>query len=230
VYRKDKYFDIYYKEIKISMKVTIPKLIKYSIADIGNKTFQKTALKIYAALYERSKRKNSEGYFDVPSTYLKSINVIDKSIIYIFDRFLMVESDNSKLLSELFNNLSLTIEDKFDNTQRYILTLNGEADILDKEIKRLQSKKIALNNKAEKLKKMMQNALSVAGLEKFKTPLYNFTIKTTEALEVESIDNIPRNYLRVKYEADKVEIKKAIKDGVLFDGCKIVVNKNLGVK
>lgn len=33
-----------------------------------------------------------------PKKYLKSINVIDKSIIYIFDRFLMVESDNSKLL------------------------------------------------------------------------------------------------------------------------------------
>jgi hypothetical protein len=67
------------------MKVTIPKLIKYSIADIGNKTFQKSALKIYAALYDRSKRKNSEGYFDVPSTYLKAINVryykvIDKFI------------------------------------------------------------------------------------------------------------------------------------------------------
>ena len=139
-------------------------------------------------------------------------------------------TDNSKLLTELFDNLSLTMEDKFDNTQRYILTLNGESDTLDKEIKRLQAKKSALNNKADKLKKMMQNALSVAGLEKFKTPLYSFTIKTTEALEVESIDNIPRNYLRVKYEADKVEIKKAIKDGVLFDGCKIITNKSIVIK
>jgi len=139
-------------------------------------------------------------------------------------------TDNSKLLSELFDNLSLTMEDKFDNTQRYILTLNGESDTLDKEIKRLQAKKSALNNKADKLKKMMQNALSVAGLEKFKTPFYSFTIKTTEALEVESIDNIPRNYLRVKYEADKVEIKKAIKDGVLFDGCKIITNKSIVIK
>ena len=139
-------------------------------------------------------------------------------------------TDNSKLLSELFDNLSLTMEDKFDNTQRYVLTLNGESDTLDKEIKRLQAKKSALNNKADKLKKMMQNALSVAGLEKFKTALYSFTIKTTEALEVESIDNIPREFLRIKKEADKVAIKTAIKGGLEIDGCKIVVNKNLGVK
>ena len=67
-------------------------------------------------------------------------------------------TDNSKLLEELFQNLSLTMEDKFDNSQRYILTLSGGADILDKEIKRLQDKKVALNNKADRLKTMMLNA------------------------------------------------------------------------
>ena len=138
--------------------------------------------------------------------------------------------DNSELLNKLFEELSLTMEDKFDNTQRYVLTLNGEADILDKEIKRLQAKKKAIENKADRLKSMMQNALNVAGLEKFKTPLYSFNIKTSESLEVESIDNIPREFLRIKKEADKLAIKKAIKDGLVIDGCKIVVNKNLGVK
>lgn len=67
------------------MEVTIPKLVKYSIMDSGNKTVQSNALKIYAALVQRSLRKNSDGYFDVPSTYLKSINlryykIIDKFI------------------------------------------------------------------------------------------------------------------------------------------------------
>lgn len=67
------------------MEIILPKLVKYSIMDSGNKTVQKNALKIYAALLQRSLRKNSDGYFDVPSTYLKSINVRYYKII---DKFI----------------------------------------------------------------------------------------------------------------------------------------------
>lgn len=59
----------------MNMKVIIPKLVKYSIMDIGNATKQKSALKIYAAMWDiQKKRKNKEGYFPVPSTYLEAIN------------------------------------------------------------------------------------------------------------------------------------------------------------
>lgn len=139
-------------------------------------------------------------------------------------------TDNSKLLEELFQNLSLTMEDKFDNSQRYILTLSGSADILDKEIKRLQAKKVALNNKADRLKTMMLNALIVSGVKKLETPLYSFGIRSSESVEVLNLDVVPRAFLRIKKEADKTAIKKAIKDGELVDGCEIKINKSMGVK
>lgn len=139
-------------------------------------------------------------------------------------------ADNSELLKELFDGLKLTLEDKFDNCQRYCLALDGEADILDKEIKRLSLKKQALSNKKDRLKNLMLNAMNVSGLSKFKTSLYSFNIKNSESLEIESIDDIPREYLRIKKEADKIAIKKAIKDGLVIDGCKIVENKSLGVR
>lgn len=56
------------------MKVIVPKLVKYSLLDSGNVTRQRSCLKIYAALYKLEKRKNKDGYFPVPSTYLESIN------------------------------------------------------------------------------------------------------------------------------------------------------------
>ena len=57
------------------MKITIPKLVKYSLLDCGNTTRQRNGLKIYAALWQISKkRKNKDGYFPVASTYLESIN------------------------------------------------------------------------------------------------------------------------------------------------------------
>lgn len=107
-------------------------------------------------------------------------------------------TDNSELLKELFENLKLSFEDKLDNAQRYCLTLDGEADILDKEIKRLQAKKQALNNKKDRLKKLMLSSIECAGFSKIKTPLYSFNIKNSESLEVESIDNIPREFLNKK--------------------------------
>ena len=139
-------------------------------------------------------------------------------------------TDNSELLKELFENLKLSLEDKLDNTQRYVLTLNGEADILAKEIKRLQARKQALENKADRLTEMMKNSILSSGQTKFKTSLYNFNIKKTESVEVRDLDLIPRAYLRLKKEADKTAIKKAIKDGLFIDGCKIVENKSLVVK
>lgn len=66
------------------MKIKIPTLAKYSIKLIGNITLQKTALNIYIALYKADKRKNPEGYFEIPSTYLKSISGSYNRIIHKF--------------------------------------------------------------------------------------------------------------------------------------------------
>lgn len=120
--------------------------------------------------------------------------------------------DNTETINNLFNGLKMTFEDKLDNSQRYILTLNGEADILAKEIKRLQAKKTALENKADRLSEMMKNAILSSGENKFKTSLYSFNIKKTESVEVRDLDVIPRAYLRLKKEADKVAIKKELKE------------------
>ena len=76
----------------------------------------------------------------------------------------------------------------------------------------------------------MLSSIECAGFSKIKTPFYSFNIKNSEALEVESIDNIPREFLRIKKEADKTAIKKAIKDGLIIEGCKIVENKSLVTK
>lgn len=138
--------------------------------------------------------------------------------------------DNTETINNLFNGLKMTFEDKLDNSQRYILTLNGEADILAKEIKRLQAKKTALENKADRLSEMMKNAILSSGENKFKTSLYSFNIKKTESVEVRDLDVIPRAYLRLKKEADKVAIKKALKNGDVIEGVYLSEKLSLGVK
>jgi phage host-nuclease inhibitor protein Gam len=138
--------------------------------------------------------------------------------------------DNSMELKKLFVELKMSLEDKLDNTQRYLLTLDGEIDILDKEIKRLQAKKQSVNNKKDRLKKIVLSTLENTGLGKIKTALYSFSIKETESVEIVDFDSLGRNFLRLKKEADKKAIKEAIKNGDQVDGAKIVKNKSLGVR
>lgn len=67
-------FNIYNKK-EIKMRIEINEKIKGIINDMPwNKTVKVAALKIYAALYLQSSRKNKFGYFGVPSEYLASIN------------------------------------------------------------------------------------------------------------------------------------------------------------
>lgn len=118
--------------------------------------------------------------------------------------------DKNVQIKELFDNLKLSFEDKLDNSQRYILTLKGEQDILDKEIKRLQAKKTALKNKEDNLKRLMLNALAESGETNFKTSLYSFIIKESEAISIVNEEDLERKYMRISYEPDKVKIKEAI--------------------
>lgn len=95
------------------MKVTLPKLVKYSTMDCGNKTRQRNALKIYAALYKKARRKNKEGFFPVPSSYLEAINKRYKIIIdkFIEDGIIEFYSRPSIDPENIFN----TIEKKYYN-------------------------------------------------------------------------------------------------------------------
>lgn len=57
-----------------------------------NKTVKNNALKIYAALYLMSKRKNKFGYFPVSSEYLKRINLRYYKIIDYFEEVGLIQS------------------------------------------------------------------------------------------------------------------------------------------
>ncbi len=139
-------------------------------------------------------------------------------------------TDNSEVIKNLFEELNLSFEDKLDNSQRYLLTLSGETDVLDKEIKRLQAKKVALKNKADRLKELMKNAIISSGNTKFKTSLYSFNVRTSQAVNIKDEEEIARKYMKVKYEISKTLIKEDLKNGVVVPGAEMLENKSLTVK
>lgn len=140
------------------------------------------------------------------------------------------EINRDKELNDLYNNLSVTFEEKLNNSQRYCLMLDGQVDVLDKEIKRLQAKKTAIKNNKERLKSMMLNAIKTSNQSKIKTDLYSFNIRKSEAVNILDEDKIGRKYMKVKYTISLSDIKKDIKDGVDVQGAEIKTNESLNIK
>lgn len=133
-------------------------------------------------------------------------------------------------LNDLYNNLTVTFENKLDNSHRYCLMLDGQVDTLDKEIKRLQAKKTAIKNNKERLKSMMLNAIKTSNQDKIKTDLYSFNIRKSEAVNILDEEQIGRKYMKATYKISLSDIKKDIKDGVEVAGAEIKKNESLNIK
>ena len=112
------------------MKVIIPKEVEKSINELPfNKTVKKNAKKIYAALYNKSYLKNSQGYFPVSSQYLQSINKRYTNIINHFIEYKIIDYYKRPIEDEkdIFN----TIYKKYYNTElgicmKYKFLINTE--------------------------------------------------------------------------------------------------------
>lgn len=172
--------------------------------------------------------KSNKSLFSISLEYQAILDLIENDIEFNPESGEI--TDNSQLLNDLFNELNMDFEDKLDNSQHYILTLKGEQDILDKEIKRLQAKKTALKNREDKIKTLIMYALNASGQGKFKTKLFNFYTKETEAVNIVAEELLQRKYLKVTYSAIKDLIKKDIKAGIKVDGAEITKNTSLVVK
>lgn len=101
------------------MIVEINDKIKGIINDMPyNKTVKNNAVKIYAALYLMSRRKNKFGYFPVPSEYLSSINKRYNRIIYHFEKVGMIKPYTRSFQDEkdIFN----TIQKKYYDVNKGI--------------------------------------------------------------------------------------------------------------
>jgi hypothetical protein len=138
--------------------------------------------------------------------------------------------DNTDLIEQLFMDVAGELSYKLDNTMYIIKETEGKADLIGKEIKRLQAKKKAMENKATRLRELMLNAIKVAGQEKIKTVAHSFSIRKSKAVNIINEDVISREFMRIKREVDKSKIKKVLADGGSVEGATLVENESLGVR
>ena len=110
--------------------------------------------------------------------------------------------------------------------------LEGNIDLIDLEIKRLNALKKPLVNSIDRLKNNLSNAMQMFDVTELKTPLLKINFRKSESIEVTDIDLLDADFVKttITKAADKVAIKEAIKQGENVQGAVLVTNQNLQIK
>ena len=157
-----------------------------------------------------------------------------------------IQSEYQQLVNQLIENqgeitpeLELALQINKDNfhskseNYAYITKqFDGEIDIIDNEIKRLQQAKRSREKTIERLKATIELAMLTFDIDKIETPLIKISFRKSESVEVTDVNELPNEFKVIKLteSADKLKIKDALKSGMFISGCSIKTNRNLQIK
>lgn len=157
-----------------------------------------------------------------------------------------IQSEYQQLVNQLIENggeitpeieLALQINkdnfhSKSENYGYITKQFDGEMDIIDNEIKRLQQAKKTREKTIERLKDTIELAMLTFDIDKIETPLIKISFRKSESVEVTDVNELPNEFKVIKLTetADKLKIKDALKSGMFIEGCSIKTNRNLQIK
>lgn len=141
--------------------------------------------------------------------------------------------DNDGLLSEEMEAALQINKDQLENkSQCYgfiVRQLEGECDMIDNEIKRLEAMKKSRTKTVDRLKESVSKAMQLYEIDKIETPTLKISFRKSESIEVEKESLIDEKFMTVKTTRtpNKTAIKEAIKNGEIVLGVTLKQNQNI---
>lgn len=138
------------------------------------------------------------------------------------------ETPTDEQVNELID-LQGDLENKLVNYGYVVKNLESEVNALDDEIKRLTARKKARQNQIEMLENRMKMAMIDNDIAKVDDPVMPISIKNNPPSVRLDIDpkNLPARFVKIKYEADKTALSKALKIGDVIDGVSLEVKQRI---
>ena len=130
----------------------------------------------------------------------------------------VTDIDRFEELKKALDGLAEERKQKISNVACWYKSLVAEAEAIKTEKQNLAKRQQAVENKAESLKKYLEYALQG---EKFEDARCKISYRTSESITfADGFDysKLPTEFQKVTVEPNKVELKKAIKDGQGFAG------------
>ena len=125
-----------------------------------------------------------------------------------------------------------TLEEKIENYVKYMKNVQGEAEVFKAEEKRMADRRKALENKADRLKEVIDETLRELNIEDIKAGIFSIKYqKNREAVNVIDTSLIPVNYvISTDIKVDKSAILQDIKNGVEVPGVEITQSESLRIR
>lgn len=165
---------------------------------------------------------------------------MNKSLFHIQQDYLQIaealEGNGGELTPELEQSLAINQQElqlKGVNYALVIRQMDGEAEIIDKEIKRLSELKKAKENAVKRMKDTIKGAMELYGIQSIKGDLINITLRNNaSSVSIEDEAKLPKEYVseKVTTSPDKKAIKSAIESGIEVPGAYLSHSKSLLIK
>ena len=151
--------------------------------------------------------------------------------LYEIDNAIMecVDEETGDIVDvERLNALEMERDAKIESVCLWKKDLEAEAKAIDEEIKKLQARKKADENKVESLKSWVGYALNGV---KFKTPKVAVSYRHSTATEFTGdVTALDDKYCTIKRTASLTAIKEALEQGETIEGARIVERESVIIK
>ena len=155
-----------------------------------------------------------------------TLHEIDNAILECIDE------ETGEVDVERLTELQLERDAKVKGVAEWVIELQGDIEKLKYEEGRIALLKTQTHNKIESLKRWLCYAL---GNESYKGDTFKVSVRKSESVELDpelDLDELPEEFVVTTFEerADKAKLKKAIKEGAVINGVKIVESFSASVK
>lgn len=163
----------------------------------------------------------------------KPLYEIEKQYLEIAQR---IEDAEGELTPELETALAITEQELQVKAVGYGYIIKDSDDTvaaIDAEIKRLQERKKSEQNKSQRMRDAISNAMQHFGIHEVKTPTLRLSFRKSERVVGMSFDELPDEFVTVVPEQRKpnlTAIKAAIKEGREVGDYRVETIQNLQIK
>ncbi|MFA6867588.1 MAG: siphovirus Gp157 family protein [Clostridia bacterium] len=133
-------------------------------------------------------------------------------------------------INDTLEMIDVSIEEKVENTAKYIKNVESDIEGIKAEINRLATLKKQKERNVELLKSNIEYSLKTKGIDKLEVGTFKCGYRKSESVEVDNINDIPGDYIKTEIKADKTEIKIALKSGKVINGAHLQKNMNFYIK
>lgn len=145
-----------------------------------------------------------------------------------------IEAAEGEITEDIAASLEIVEEQLQEKAVGYAYIIkhyDDTADIIDKEIKRLQALKKKADNNADRLKQRIKEAMIQFGVSKVETETITLSFRKSVAVEINNENEVPSAYMKFAAPTpDKTAIKKALESGEIVTGARLQENQNLQIK